>query len=165
MLTLSRRCEYALMALCHLAQGDAGRVVSAREMASANGLPAALLMNLMKELNRAGLVRSVRGVRGGYGLADDPAAISLGRLVRTIDGPVRFVPCAEVELEEDSGCALRCRCSIREPLLRVHERLRSFLDSVTIADLVGSGSRNPVVLSKSAAENGKLNYEATNLSR
>src|SRR5262245_25494766 len=64
MLSFSRKTDYALIALSHLARLQ-GRTVSAREIAQAYGLPQALVMNVLKAMHRAGIVSSVRGVKGG----------------------------------------------------------------------------------------------------
>ncbi len=76
MLTLTRKTEYGLIAMCHLAR-IGRKVVSARDIAEEHNVPLALLMNVLKKLNRAGLVNSVRGARGGYVLNSEPGQVRI----------------------------------------------------------------------------------------
>ena len=93
MLTLTKKTEYALIAACHLA--NVGQeVVSARDMAETYGVRLPLLMNVLKKLNQHGILRSVRGARGGYALAVGPKQVSLSRLIEAVEGPPRLVKCA-----------------------------------------------------------------------
>jgi len=136
MLTLTRRTEYALIAACHLARaGD--RVVSARDLAARYDIRPALLMNVLKTLNRRGIVNSVRGVHGGYTLAVPPEKLTLARLIRAVEGSARLMRCAPVQepLTDESGCELEGTCPIRLPMRRVQEYFGRFLSSVSIADL------------------------------
>lgn len=164
MLGLTRKCEYALMALCHLVHRGPHKVVSARDIAAEHGMPLSLLMNVLKELHQARLIRSVRGAHGGYALARDPATVSLAELLLAIDGPIRLVPCAESANENEAACELRCRCTIRTPLLKVHERLKSLLETITIADVAGASAR-PLERGCVPVELTRNGYETTNLSR
>lgn len=138
MLGLTRKTDYALVALAHLArQGDA--LSSAREIAERYGVPLPLLMNILKELLQHGFVRSVRGAKGGYTLAVAPEDVSLERLVEALEGPIRLVTCAAGPADGEMECDLAATCPVRRPVQRVHEHLRVFLRQVTLADLVGDG--------------------------
>lgn len=136
MLSLTRRTEYALIAVCHLArESDPERVVSTRDIADSHSVPLPLLMNVLKQLNREGYVTSVRGARGGYKLAQRAADISLANLVEAVEGPVKFVRCVSDEHEEGRCCDLSGNCSIREPVRKVHAQLQRFLSEISIADV------------------------------
>ena len=93
MLTFSRKTDYALIALTHMAQDQNG-LCSAREIADYYGMPLPLLMNVLKQLAQAGLAQSARGPRGGYTLALQPEDISLNQVVRAVEGPIKLVHCA-----------------------------------------------------------------------
>lgn len=158
MLSLTRKTEYGLIAACHLARaGDL--IVSARDVAEKYAIPLPLLMNVLKTLNRRGLVESVRGAHGGYTLAQPAEQISLEALIEAIEGPVRLVRCAPAavvphpcgsperpvtagrgEAEWEAECELMCSCPVRHPLHRLHERLRGFLAEVTVADVAFDAS-------------------------
>lgn len=134
MLTLTRRVEYALIALAHLAR-DMERVFSAREIAEKYSISLPLLMNVLKELQHGGFVYSTRGPRGGYRLTRVSSAMTLADIIESIEAPVRVIRCAEPSLGGEPACELAGSCPVQAPLRRLHDRLRDFLKSVTIADL------------------------------
>lgn len=134
MLTLTRRVEYALIALGHLAR-DRERVFSAREIAAKYSISLPLLMNVLKELQHGGFVHSTRGPRGGYRLTRPASAMTLADVIEAIEAPVRVIRCAEPPLDGESACELAGTCPVQVPLRRLHDRLRDFLKSVTISDL------------------------------
>ena len=133
MLTLTKKTEYALIAVCHLAHVGQ-RVVSARDMARAYGVRLPLLMNILKVLNQRGILRSVRGARGGYALAIGPKGITLSKLIEAVEGPPRLVKCA-LPQPTDRPCELAGTCPVSPPMTKVHRLFGSFLKSVTVADL------------------------------
>ena len=97
MLSLTRKSDYALVALSYLGQQHAlaqETPVSARRIADQFGLPLPLLMNILKALSHAGLVTSTRGPQGGYVLSQSPEEISILDVVNAIEGPVRVALCA-----------------------------------------------------------------------
>ncbi len=135
MLSLTKKTEYALIAMCHLARAGAG-VVSAREIAVQHRVKLPLLMNVLKLLNRRGLLCSARGARGGYRLAVPPGELTLAQLVEVVEGPVRLMQCApRGGAGEARNCELLSSCPVRQPLMRVHEYLERFLRTVTVSDL------------------------------
>ena len=141
MLSLTRRTDYALVALAWLgsrrAAGDPP--VSARRIAEEFDLPLALLMNILKDLARAKVVASNRGSQGGYSLAVDPGELSLLDIVTAIEGPARLAVCAEEDNDAGEKCGLACRCPIRLPIQRLNLRINRFLEEVTLADLMEGG--------------------------
>lgn len=137
MLTLTRKTEYAMIAVCHLArEGD--KTVSARDIAEAHGMPLPLLMNVLKKLNRTGHVSSVRGARGGYTLAVSPDEFTLEDLVAAVEGPVHLVRCTNPD-HSGRRCTLPHGCPIQGAVRKVHDKLRDFLADVTMADLAFDG--------------------------
>jgi Rrf2 family protein len=142
MLTLTRKTEYALIAACHLAHAGPKRVVSARDIAEAHGVPLPLLMNVLKRLNRTGHVNSVRGARGGYVLATPPEELTLDGLIEAVEGPVHLVRCANPD-RSARKCTLTGPCPISGSVRKVHEKLRVFLKQITIADFVFEGQEHP----------------------
>lgn len=141
MLSLTRKTEYALIAICHLARSRA-QVVSAREIATQHTVPVPLLMNVLKRLQQTGYVTSVRGARGGYLLARPPEDISLAGLIEVMEGPVKLVRCAPPQtVHGDLKCAMSHGCQLRAPVHRVHEQLVKFLSGVSVAELVGDDRR------------------------
>jgi Rrf2 family protein len=140
MLTLSRKTDYALIALSHLVHEPDG-CTSAREIAGRYNVPLPLLMNILKQLTQKGLARSVRGPRGGYKLALPANRISLNDIIHAVEGPVHLVQCIEKHDGERQGdCDLASCCPVRSPIHRIHDRLVGFLSGVTLADIVENGN-------------------------
>lgn len=141
---LSRKVDYAVVALARLVLLEAGPAaeadsVSARELAEADDLPAALLSSLLKRLQRAGIVRSQRGAHGGYVLAHQPEQIRLGDVIRAVDDlqPVRLTMCCGGGSGESAEqCQIMARCPITRPMQRLNGRMSAFLDEMTLADLL-----------------------------
>ena len=100
MLTLTRKTDYALISLTHLAQNP-GVCTSAREIAELYHMPLPLLMNVLKLLTGRGFVKSVRGPRGGYTLAQSAESISLSDTIRAVEGPIKLVRCADRPVGEE----------------------------------------------------------------
>ncbi len=142
MLSLSKKTDYALIALAYLAERP-GRVAPAREIAEAYGLPCALLMNLLKDLQQQGWLDSIRGVRGGYRLRRDPATASLYELVCIVDEEPLLVDCAGGCQAGGAGasCRMEGSCPVQAPLKAVHHRFVQFLKSITLADLIIPGRK------------------------
>jgi Rrf2 family protein len=138
--SLTRKTDYALVALAALAQqeGRHDNPLSAREIAERHQLPAALLMNLLKDLHRAGIVCSRRGAGGGYILCKDPAEIALLTIIEAIEGPVSVaVCCDDAEPEPCTVCASEPACPIASPMQRFNELTHKFLQHVKLIDLIG----------------------------
>jgi len=155
---LNRKTEYALVALARLAEGAADRQpVSAREIAEGYELPVPVMTNVMKALQRAGLIDSVRGAGGGYLLARAPQQITLASVIQSIEGPVHLTLCCEDEdhghahaqhqpnghatddPDSDEPCAA-CRvlqnCAITESMRAFNDLIVDALNRITLSDLV-----------------------------
>ena len=131
MLRLSKKADYALMAMKHLAlRGDSGSS-SAREIAEQYDIPIELLAKVLQRLVRRGLLASPQGTRGGYQLARVPAQISVADVIQAIDGPVTVTACST----DEGTCEQFSKCNVRDPLWRVRERILSALGECTIAEL------------------------------
>jgi Rrf2 family protein len=132
MLKLTKKADYGLIALRHLALNERAVSASAKEIAEAYGIPSPLLAKILQKLARGGFLKSVHGTNGGYMLARDPARINTLEVIRVIEGPVILASC----FHERSECGHTKRCSVREPLRRVHEAILKLLENTTIADLL-----------------------------
>jgi Rrf2 family protein len=146
MLRLSKKADYALIAMKHLAlHGDRGSS-SAREIAGLYDIPIELLAKVLQRLVRRGLLASQQGTRGGYQLARIPALISVADVIQAIEGPVTVTACST----EDGQCEQFSKCNVRDPLYRVRDRILAALGECTIADLASDppmpASVRPAVL-------------------
>ena len=156
MLSLTKKTEYALIAMCHLARAGDQQVFSARDIAERYGAPLPLLMNVLKTLHRGGLVRSLRGARGGYSIGRAAAGITLGDLIEAVEGPVALVECMSPPGPTGKPCDMAGTCPVRLPVQRVHERFRRFLGEITIAEIAFDEGfvelQFPVALAKVVAQ-------------
>lgn len=131
MLRLSKRSDYALIALRHLAtQGDKPSA-SARELAERFDIPVELLAKVLQKLARAGLLVSHQGLRGGYVLARPAAEISVADIIVAVDGPLTVTACSD----QDQSCDQYSKCNVRDPLWRLKDRIVSALATCTLAEL------------------------------
>lgn len=131
MLRLSKKADYALMAMKHLALRSDQGSSSAREIAEQYNIPIELLAKVLQRLVRRGLLASHQGTRGGYQLARTAVEISVADVIHAIDGPVTVTACSTV----DSSCDQFAKCNVRDPLRRVRERIAAALGECTIAEL------------------------------
>lgn len=142
MFGFTRKTDYGLVALATLAQRGAtkDRPFSARELAQENSLPLPLLMQILKDMHRAGILCSLRGAGGGYYLARTPDCIDLASVIEAIEGPLSVAACCddEADTEPCMGCSLTERCPITGAMQRVNEMIVTFLSKVTIQNLIES---------------------------
>jgi Rrf2 family protein len=131
MLRLSKKSDYALMAMKHLALRQDAASCSAREIAEAYEIPLELLAKVLQRLVRARLLVSVQGTRGGYRLGRPAATIPVADVIQAVDGPVTVTACSP----NDHRCEQYSKCSIRDPLWKIRGRILDALTTVTVADL------------------------------
>ena len=131
MLRLSKRADYALLAMRHLAAHADREAVSARELAETYAIPSELLAKVLQKLVRARLLDSHQGIRGGYGLARPAAVMTVAEVIQAIDGPLTVTACSE----DDQSCDQYAKCNIRDPLWRIKDRIVSALTATSVADL------------------------------
>lgn len=135
MLSLTRKADYAIVALADLARRGTART-SARELAGSTGVALPVLTNILHQLLHAGLVSSTLGSKGGYKLAREATRITLADMVDAIEGRFKLAACCNTEpAPEEYSCDLQDNCQIKEPVRRVHDSLRRFLDQVSLAQI------------------------------
>ncbi|PYS96843.1 MAG: transcriptional regulator [Acidobacteria bacterium] len=132
MIRLSKRTDYGLMAMRHLAFLPRGDYRSAREIAAEYRIPPALTAKLLQRLARRGLVASHHGTKGGYQIARPPSQITLWDVIEAIEGPVGLTECLHASRGE---CPQTETCTVKRPLLTVHRKIAEVLERTTIGDL------------------------------
>jgi Rrf2 family protein len=131
MLRLSKKTDYALMAMKHLAlMGDRGSA-SAREIAEQYDIPVELMAKVLQRLARRGLLASHQGTRGGYQLARPSTAISVADVMQAVDGPLTVTACSH----DDHGCGQYQKCNVRDPLWRLKDRILTALGTCSIFEM------------------------------
>ena len=127
---VSAKADYALRAVIELAAAGDGPVKGER-VAQAQEIPLKFLENILGDLRHAGIVRSQRGVEGGYWLARPAEEITVAEVVRAVEGPIANVRGLGPEQVEYAGSAAR----LRDVWIAVRANLRAVLEHVTIADV------------------------------
>lgn len=131
MLKLTKKADYGLMAMKHLAEHAHEGACSAKDVAESYGIPPEALAKILQRLARAGLLHSQHGMNGGYTLARDAREISAYEVIRAIDGPLFITACITVRGE----CDQTERCTIREPLRKVNESIEEVLKRIKISEM------------------------------
>ena len=125
--------EYGMFGALYLAEMETDRVVPLSEISQAMDIPEKFLAKIFQSLSKGGIIRSHRGVRGGFTLARDSHNITVREVLETIQGPYHLMRCTE----DMSLCSKGCEfCSLREVLLLAENRLTSVFDAFSLADLV-----------------------------
>jgi Rrf2 family protein len=140
MLKISKKADYALMALQHIASvqfGDItpGRVVNTKEIAEEYNIPLELLAKVLQTLAKHGMIESHNGPKGGYLLARGARQITIAQILETIEGPLGITDCSHEK--EGELCLQLEHCTIRTPLLKVQDSIYQLLNNMTLQDMMG----------------------------
>jgi Rrf2 family protein len=149
---LSRRSEYGIRALVDLVRSEAATrtedhphphpsPVALATLAQRNNLPPKFLEQIMSTLKHGGIVRTTLGAHGGYALAVDPATVSVGRVIRLLDGALAPLSCVSLRYYERCSCPDEATCSLRDVMLDVRDAMLEILDRETLADLAARSGR------------------------
>jgi len=131
MLRLSKKADYALMAMKHLTVLTDVPSASAREIAEAYDIPVELMAKVLQRLVRRGLLSSHQGTRGGYRLSRSASMISVADVIQAIDGPLTVTACST----DAENCGQYSKCSIRDPLWRIKDRIVSALATCSLQEM------------------------------
>ncbi|MFH1374994.1 MAG: Rrf2 family transcriptional regulator [bacterium] len=123
--------EYGLQGVMYLAEKDHQSVTPLSEIARANDIPEKFLAKIFQSLTRAGIVRSHRGIRGGFTMGKNPEGVTVKELLEAIQGPYHLMKC----IPDISQCGKYPFCALRELLIIAEQRLVSTFEEYTIADL------------------------------
>jgi Rrf2 family transcriptional regulator, cysteine metabolism repressor len=130
---LSQKCQYAFRAIFELARKHrAGQPVSVAEIAQAQAIPPRFLEQILGELRHGGFVVSRRGSQGGYTLATEPTALTVGDIIRFVEGPIAPVKC----IDGEPDCELKDHCLFMGFWQRAATALEQVYNSTTFQDLV-----------------------------
>lgn len=137
MLRFTKRADYGLMAVHYIAaHGDEG-AVSAKRIAEEFNIPPERLAKILQRLAKKQLIESHNGPKGGYVLTREPEQITVGQVLRALEGPVRIVSC----MVENDDCPQFSRCNLRRPVEKIQASISYFLDNVTLAELAADAPR------------------------
>ena len=130
MLKLTKKADYGLIALKHLAESPSSSC-SAKDIAEAYDLPQEALAKILQRLKKSGLLVSHHGTNGGYGLSREAEKISAFEVIRAIDGETFITACSD----DHADCSQLSKCNVKEPLRKVNDGIRRLLMNISIADM------------------------------
>ena len=139
---LSARGKYGLKAMIHLAESQEMGGVQGATIAEAQQIPKKFLDTILLELKNNGLVHSKKGKGGGYSLARPAAKISVGQIIRILDGPLAAIACASHSAYRAcSDCPDEAACQIRRVMTLVRDATAEILDNTSLATLIGPAAK------------------------
>jgi Rrf2 family protein len=138
MLKLTKKADYGLIALKHLAMKDAA--ASAKEIAETYRIPLPLLAKVLQKMGRSGFLAAEHGPNGGYRLAREADRITALEVIRAIDGPIILTAC----FTDHGECGQSEHCNVREPLRKLHEGILKLLNDITIRDMAAEDAEGAV---------------------
>jgi len=120
------------MAIHYIAFHQADGAVSSKRISETFNIPHELLAKILQRLAKKGLIDSHNGPRGGYVLTQAPENITVGQVIRALEGPINIVSCFE-----DLDCPQLSRCNLRRPVQKIQASITYLLDTMTLAELMG----------------------------
>ncbi|MBA2561499.1 MAG: Rrf2 family transcriptional regulator [Chitinophagaceae bacterium] len=133
---LSKKAQYALKALGYLATKTKEGPVLITTIAKEKNIPLKFLENILLELNKADILGSKKGKGGGYYLKQDPAKISLAKIIRIIDGPIALLPCVSLYFYERCKDCNEKVCNLNRVLIQARDAILSVLENKMLQDII-----------------------------
>jgi Rrf2 family protein len=133
MLRFTKQIDYGLMAMQYIAEHPGDGTVGVKRIADEFGIPAELLAKVCQRLAKGGLLVAQSGPRGGYRLSMPPSAVTVGQVIRVLEGPLAIVSC----MVDHRDCAQASRCTLRNPVRKLQAAITDLLDTTTLGELTG----------------------------
>lgn len=130
MLKITRKVEYALIALRHMQSKNMDELTSAKEIATQYGIPQQLLAKTLQQMGRECIIEAVQGPAGGYRILADLDRISLKDFFEKLEGPLGMMDCYF-----DSDCIQIGACNIRVPIQRINDNMRNMFAQMTLQEV------------------------------
>jgi Rrf2 family protein len=129
-LRFTKKADYGLMAIHYIAFHQHDGVANAKRIAEDLGIPAELLAKILQRLAKRRLIKSSNGPKGGYVLAREASLITVGEVLRAIEGPLSIVHCYQ-----DLQCPQLGRCNIRRPVWMIQTSIERLLDTLSLDEM------------------------------
>lgn len=143
---ISQRARYAFKALVALAKAGEGKGLQIRELSERENIPRKFLEQILLSMKAAGLIASRRGRDGGYELLKSPAQITVGQLLRVIDGPIAPLPClSRTAYQRCKDCRSEAACEIRYAFSEAYAVYLAALEDMTVAEALKAGEHSRVL--------------------
>jgi Rrf2 family protein len=133
MLKLSKKVEYGLLAVKHIASQGGGDVLTAKEISDRYQIPFELLSKILQKLAKEKIITSYQGVKGGYSLVSNPADLKISQIINAIEGPTSLMECGS---ETESCCEQFHNCTIRNPLQKIQVNINDVFDNMTLKEII-----------------------------
>ncbi len=130
MMKLSKKTDYGLIAMQHMASIEPTRAVNTKEIAHQYNIPVELLAKVLQRLAKSGLIISQNGPKGGY---ISRQAVTIADVISAIEGPIGITEC--MHEPDDEQCQQQVTCNIRTPLQFIQSSIVRLLESMTIEDM------------------------------
>lgn len=131
MLKISKKTEYAIIALVDMAGNGDKKLVTAKDLSDRFNIPREILGKVLQSLAKNDLIESHQGVKGGYQLVVPLVEININKVIRTVDGPIQLVDCAA---DDGCNCGQIDYCNIKNPMEFIQNELNRFFDNITLQD-------------------------------
>jgi Rrf2 family protein len=132
---ISQKAKYAFKALFRLAEQANGRSMQIEEIAASAGVPRRFLEHILLDLKKKGIVESRRGRAGGYVLVKDPGELTIGNVLRAVDGPIAPLPCiSRTAYRRCEDCRDEKTCIVRRLFADTYAATLLLMDGTTLAD-------------------------------
>ena len=133
MLRFTKRADYGLMAIHYIAINDGFGAVSAKRIAEEFTIPPELMAKILQKLAKQRLIVSTNGPKGGYALGRRATEITVGQVIRALEGPINIVSCLE-----DADCPQMQKCNLRRPVHKIQAAISQVLDTMSLAELTSA---------------------------
>ncbi len=134
MLKITKKFEYGLIAVRHMALMSDQSVATAKEISQRAKISYELMAKILQRLAKSDIIVSVQGVKGGYRLLKDPSDISLSEIAESIEGPINLTNCQENE--DECNCDIYASCAIKRPLTKIKNRFKQIFDESTVEEII-----------------------------
>ncbi len=134
MFQLSKKVEYALIAIRHMALNSKGQIQTTKEIAEKYHLPYELLAKIMQRLAKQGFIVSHQGMNGGYAFTRNPKELKILEIINVIEGKTA-VTLVQCESGNPADCSISATCIIKNPLLKLQTNINKVLDELTVMEM------------------------------
>ena len=155
LLKLTKKVDYALLALSFLSQQETGKVVNIWEISEAYQIPTEILAKVLQRLSKKGILQSHHAPKGGYSLKKSSKDVSILDVINAIDGPVAILSCSD---SHDKTCQQIDNCDIRSPLEKIQGKIMWLLEEMSLEEFTHSVPTTGGVLHGSINLSGQPRY-------
>ena len=134
---ISKKAKYALKALEYITKNKDRGALLISEISEKQRIPKKFLEVILLELKRDGILQSKMGKNGGYSLRMDPDSVTIGHIIRLMDGPIAIIPCVSYKFyQRCDECEDEATCGLRNVMAQVREANNKILNKVTLAEVI-----------------------------